>query len=1302
MAEATFDATSNPTSIIFATANSESASAKLKIDSQGNFLPLANNVYNIGSSNFRFNNVYSTKLNTDQLILSSGSAPSPTTSSVYNLSGVLHYQNNPIAILPSGGTSNQILQKVSDTSYDLQWIDNYATEVHAYVKNTTGQSLSKGQAVYINGAQGDHPTIALAIASGESTSSKTLGLLKQDLAINEFGFVVTEGTINQIDTSLAGSAGDPIWLSPTTPGGLIYGLANKPSAPNHLVFLGYVVVKQQNNGKIFVKVQNGFELEELHNVAISGVTNGQFLQYNSASGLWTNVTVTPGGGGGTTISNYGDNRLLTSDGTTTGINAESNVVIDSSGNVGIGTSSPSSHLHVLNTTTSEEQVIIAEVGGGFSNGAGISFRRSTVEMGRINADYFEGMTFHVTPGAGAAATERIRITSDGNVGIGTTSPTLNTNGTVLHIHNSTASRASMIRFTNNESGSTATDGLMVGKWSDGTNYIYDYDNYDLILGAHNGNKVRIHSVGTSFYQSANGTPSLGSKNFYAATFENLSAGYGLAIGGVDTSTGAASIQAQNFTTSNAYNLILQPLGGDVGIGTNTPLRKLTISGGGFAFVDSGGASRTIHWGNTDNTFPVTISGNATTGNCFLTFNTNTFGNGATERMRIDSTGSAWIKTSRAWNDAVPTLNIGNDGDGRLQTRHVWGKNAGSTAAEHLFLQHGNTSQHVQIGATGGGNNLYVAGDIYTNGYFTGNLVLNASNYSSYALPLSGGTISGNLTVTGSVYTSTSNGTGGGIRIGDDGDIVDLNDTYCSMRFSSGVRIFSANKSGSAVITLGSNGTVTATTFSGSLSGNASTATTATTATNWGSYGGVPAAGTSFGNANTIGRSDANGYTYFSWINTVSGDSGGTQPTRIYASTDNFIRYHSLATFKAHMGLTGKNTFSRAATTGDTNYWTGSMGWSYADFNAMLDWGSGFTDVWDNPANAPFTGGHFQGIQALHYANGSARYGWQIICHAGNTDLMYARGVWGGAPSTWRKVVVGDGRNHRGATRLYRRDEDTDYSVQTYWSGSRWRLYGYVGDTAHADTHVGYADATAQTNFSNLTINSSQVLHAGNYNSYSPTLTGGNASGTWGISITGNCASASQLNGIAASNYFRVDGSYPNGDMNAPVEGYWHVASNASNLPNLNTDNDPNKPLSTIYAYGHRWDYDHAGDGNWVAQFYSPTSSDAGLWFRQRRSGTWQTWRKFVDTQTMGIALFGMEGASFTRDYMGGIILTVNRISAGVYEVYMAPGGFGLINVATSTIFHTTYTYSNGRILTYNAAGTPTDSRYISIISVDTF
>jgi hypothetical protein len=111
--------------------------------------------------------------------------------------------------------------------------------------------------------------------------------------------------------------------------------------------------------------------------------------------------------------------------------------------------------------------------------------------------------------------------------------------------------------------------------------------------------------------------------------------------------------------------------------------------------------------------------------------------------------------------------------------------------------------------------------------------------------------------------------------------------------------------------------------------------------------------------------------------------------------------------------------------------------------------------------------------------------------------------------------------------------------------------------------------------------------------------GSGATGTWAISISG---SAAQLGGVAASNYFRVDGSYPNADMNAPVEGYWHVAPTASNLPDG-------------ARYGHRWDYDHAGDGSWVAQFYTPTDGDAGLWFRQRRGGTWQTWRKFLDSAT---------------------------------------------------------------------------------------
>jgi hypothetical protein len=57
-AESSFTAISNATSLIFATASSESATGKLKITSGGHLLPLLNNAYDIGSSSFIFRNLY--------------------------------------------------------------------------------------------------------------------------------------------------------------------------------------------------------------------------------------------------------------------------------------------------------------------------------------------------------------------------------------------------------------------------------------------------------------------------------------------------------------------------------------------------------------------------------------------------------------------------------------------------------------------------------------------------------------------------------------------------------------------------------------------------------------------------------------------------------------------------------------------------------------------------------------------------------------------------------------------------------------------------------------------------------------------------------------------------------------------------------------------------------------------------------------------------------------------------------------------------------------------------------------------
>jgi hypothetical protein len=155
------------------------------------------------------------------------------------------------------------------------------------VRNITGATIPKKSAVYINGASGNRPTINYSQGNSESTSSKTFGLTESDILHNGVGYVVVEGQLNNLDTSMF-TEGQLLWLSPSVPGGLT---TTKPSAPNHMVFIGYVVRAHPTEGTIEVKIQNGFELQELHNVAINGVAEGDALVYEAATQLWKNKPV---------------------------------------------------------------------------------------------------------------------------------------------------------------------------------------------------------------------------------------------------------------------------------------------------------------------------------------------------------------------------------------------------------------------------------------------------------------------------------------------------------------------------------------------------------------------------------------------------------------------------------------------------------------------------------------------------------------------------------------------------------------------------------------------------------------------------------------------------------------------------------------------------------------------------------------------------------------------------------------------------------------------------------------------------
>jgi len=190
------------------------------------------------------------------------------------------------------------------------------------VRNNTGATLTKGTVVYVDGAIGQLPTVAKALATSDSTSAQTQGLITADIANNSNGYVTIVGLVTDIDTS-AFSDGQQLYLSGTTAGAMT---ATKQYAPIHLVYVGVVTYAHPVHGKIQVKVQNGYELDELHNVSAQTPTTGQTIVYNSSTGLWeqNTVSLTAGVNGTLPLANGGT-------GATTIAGAQTNLQVDPAG-----------------------------------------------------------------------------------------------------------------------------------------------------------------------------------------------------------------------------------------------------------------------------------------------------------------------------------------------------------------------------------------------------------------------------------------------------------------------------------------------------------------------------------------------------------------------------------------------------------------------------------------------------------------------------------------------------------------------------------------------------------------------------------------------------------------------------------------------------------------------------------------------------------------------------------------------------------------------------------------------------------
>ena len=204
------------------------------------------------------------------------------------------------------------------------------------------------------------------------------------------------------------------------------------------------------------------------------------------------------------------------------------------------------------------------------------------------------LVFRTSADGSSSPTERMRIDSLGNVGIGTTTPTGSNagyNGALLHLHQTNSSLAgSQVHLTTGVSGQGIADGSIIAQWSDNNLYINNQENAAIRFFTNNGDRGRIDAdglklTGKLFIGSSTATASTNTKlkvhcpiSTSSSTAIEISqntngadkaaAGLGVAIANGGESTNAADL---TFQTAN---------GGSLGT-------RMTISAGGNIGAPSG-------------------------------------------------------------------------------------------------------------------------------------------------------------------------------------------------------------------------------------------------------------------------------------------------------------------------------------------------------------------------------------------------------------------------------------------------------------------------------------------------------------------------------------------------------------------------------------------------------------------------------------------------------------------------------------------------------------------------------------------
>lgn len=197
-----------------------------------------------------------------------------------------------ISVSQPNDSSLTFVKGTTSTNYIIRSsIAGSATRLVTNVYNNTGSTIAKGSVVYISGRHSSNlPTIALAIGNSEENSYKTFALVESDIPTSNSGLVIQAGKIENLNLPTASfTDGDIVYLSPSVPGGFTI---TKPLAPNHICKIGSVTRAHPTFGSIEIKIENGWQMDELSDVQIPSYPNDStLLQYSRVDSLWHAVSI---------------------------------------------------------------------------------------------------------------------------------------------------------------------------------------------------------------------------------------------------------------------------------------------------------------------------------------------------------------------------------------------------------------------------------------------------------------------------------------------------------------------------------------------------------------------------------------------------------------------------------------------------------------------------------------------------------------------------------------------------------------------------------------------------------------------------------------------------------------------------------------------------------------------------------------------------------------------------------------------------------------------------------------------------